>query len=201
VLPGGLQEVPCDGRVADGGGVVDPEHCGEVERVGTVGEGFFELPVNAEALEGRGQSAAGFGQPVLADRPGGHGGLLVDDQVRVGGAGPSAVAVLEPGQQQVAGQVIERAGPAGDGQAPVAEVDVVEVEFPDGLGPGRVDGGQRDRQAGSGRDGRGGGLSDLSQLERLDEVQWPQADADAAGGIGEDRAGLLAVARTASAAR
>src|SRR5260221_8909100 len=58
-----------DGRVADGGGVVDPEYRGEVQRVGAAGEGFVELPVDPEALEGGGQSAAGFGQPVLADGP------------------------------------------------------------------------------------------------------------------------------------
>ena len=125
-----------------------PEDGGEVEGVGAAGEGFLELPVGAEAFEGGGEAAACLGQPVLADRPGGHGGLLVDDQVRVGGAGPAAGPVLEPGQQQVAGQVIERAGPAGDGQPPVAEVDVVEVKFADGLGPGGVDGGQGEREAG-----------------------------------------------------
>ncbi len=98
----------CDGGVAAGGGVVEAEHGGEVEGVGAAGEGFFELPVGAEALQGGGQAAACFGEPVLADGPGGHGGLLVDDQVGVGGAGPAVAAVLEPGQEQVAGQVIER---------------------------------------------------------------------------------------------
>src|SRR5260370_14964444 len=138
---GGVQELPGDVRVPDRVCVVDPEHGGEVERVGTAGEGFLELPVDAETLEGGGQAAAGFGQPVLADGPGGHGGLLVDDQVRVGGARPPVAAVLVPAQQQAAGQVIERPDPAGNGQSPVADVDVVEVQVPDGLGPGRVPGG------------------------------------------------------------
>jgi hypothetical protein len=48
----------------------------------------------------------------------------------------------------VAGQVIERAGPAGDDRPPVADVDVGEVKFADGLGAGRVDSGQGEREAG-----------------------------------------------------
>src|SRR5262245_15204681 len=97
VLFGGcLQELACDGRVADGGGVIEPEHGGEVQGVRTAGEGFLELPVGAEALEGGSEAPAAFGQPVLADRPGGHGGLLVDDQVQVGGAWPAAAAVVKP---------------------------------------------------------------------------------------------------------
>ena len=100
------QELVCDGRVADGGGVVDAEHGGEVEGSAAC-EGFLELPVDAQPFQGGGQAAAGFGEPVLADRSGGHGGLLVDDQVRVGGARPPVAAVLEPGQQQLTGQVIQ----------------------------------------------------------------------------------------------
>ena len=127
LLGGGVQELTGDGRVLDGGGVVDPEHGGEVQRVRAVDEGFLELSVDPQALEGGGEAAAGLGQPVLADGAGGHGGLLVEDQVRVGGAGPPVGAVLEPGEQEVAGQVVERTGPAGDDQSPVAENDVVEV--------------------------------------------------------------------------
>jgi hypothetical protein len=55
---GGLQEVAGDGRVLDGGGVVDSEHGGEVQGVGVVGEGFFELPVDAEPFEGGCEAAA-----------------------------------------------------------------------------------------------------------------------------------------------
>src|SRR5260370_34001589 len=89
VLPGGgFQELTGDGRVPDRGCVVDPEHGGEVQRVATAGEGFLELPVDAETLEGGGQAAAGFGQPVLADGAGGHGGLLVVEPGRVGGCPP-----------------------------------------------------------------------------------------------------------------
>ncbi len=181
LLGGGLQELACDGRVLDGGGVVDPEHGGEVERAGAVGEGFLELPVDAKPFEGGGEAAACLGQPVLADRPGGHGGLLVDDQVRVGGAGPAAAAVLQPGQEQAFGQVVERAGPARNDQPPVAGVDVVEMKFADGLGPGGVDGGQGDREAGGRCDGGSRGLVYLGGLQRLDEDQGTLAVVDAAG--------------------
>ena len=58
LLGGGLQELAGDGRVLDGGGVVDPEHGGEVQGVGAAGEGFLELPVDAEPFEGGGQAAA-----------------------------------------------------------------------------------------------------------------------------------------------
>ena len=97
-------------------------------------------------------------------------------------------------RSRLAGQVVERAGPARDDQPPAAEVDVAEMKFPDGLGPGGVDGGQCDREAGGRRDGGGCGLVYLGGLQRLDEVQRPLAVADAAGGIAEDRAGLLGVA-------
>ena len=114
--------------------------------------------------------------------------------MRVGGAGPAAAAVLQPGQEQARGQVVERAALARDDQPPVAEVDVAEMQFPDGPGPGGVDGGQRDREAGGGRDGGGCSLVYLGGLQRLDEDQGPLAVAEAAGGVAEDRAGLLAVA-------
>src|ERR1700733_5296754 len=82
VLPGGgVQELAGDGRVTDSCGVVDAEHGGGVEGGGAAGEGFFELPVSAQALQGGSEPAASFGQPVLADGPGGQGGLLVDDQM------------------------------------------------------------------------------------------------------------------------
>ena len=57
LLGGGFQQLACDGGVADGGGVVEPEYDGEVEGVGAAGEGFLELPVGVEALEGGGEAA------------------------------------------------------------------------------------------------------------------------------------------------
>lgn len=94
----------------------------------------------------------------------------------------------------MSGQIVEWAGPAGQRHAPVAEVDIAEVQFPDGLGAGGVDGGQGEGQAAGRSDGRGGGLVDVVGGEGLDEVQGPLADADAAGGVPEYPAGLLAVA-------
>ena len=55
---GGFLVLACDGCVLDGGGVAGPEHGGEVEGVGAAGEGFLELPVDAEPLEGGRQPAA-----------------------------------------------------------------------------------------------------------------------------------------------
>src|SRR5258708_14238456 len=86
LLGGGIQELACDGGIADGDGVVDAEHGGEGEGVGAAGKGFFELPVAARALEGGSEAAACRGQPVLADRSGGHGGVLGADPVPAGGA-------------------------------------------------------------------------------------------------------------------
>jgi hypothetical protein len=60
----------------------------------------------------------------------------------VGGAGPAGSPVAEPVEDHLAGEVVQRPGAAGDGQPPVAEADVVELEFADRLGPGGVDGGQ-----------------------------------------------------------
>jgi len=56
-----------------------------------------------------------------------------------------------------------------------------------------VHGSQCEREPGGGRDGGRGGRGDLAGLERLDECQRPLAGAQAAGGIGENPAGLLAV--------
>ena len=46
-----IHELPGRGRVADRGGLADAEHDREVERVGPVGEGLFELPVDAQLLQ------------------------------------------------------------------------------------------------------------------------------------------------------
>ena len=44
-------------RVADGGGLVDVEDLGEVQRVEPGGDGFLELAVDPELLEGGGEAA------------------------------------------------------------------------------------------------------------------------------------------------
>jgi hypothetical protein len=45
-----LQKLSCRVRVADGGLFVDAEDESEVERVGAVGEGLFELAVFGQRL-------------------------------------------------------------------------------------------------------------------------------------------------------
>jgi hypothetical protein len=44
------------------------------------------------------------------------------------------------------GEVVQWPGPAGDGEPPVAEVDVVDLQLAYCLGPRGVDGGQREDQ-------------------------------------------------------
>lgn len=99
------------------------------------------------------------------------------------------------------GQIVEWAGLAGEGQAPVAEVEVVEVELADGLGASRVDGGQSKCEAGGRCEGCGRGLVYLLGQQRLDEVQRSPADVDTQGGVIEDPAGLLAVAKQGTKGR
>ena len=101
-----------------------------MQRVGADGEGFLELPVDAEPFQGGGLPAQRrLGEVAGADGLGAVGAVLVDQQVRVGGAGPAGGPVGEPLEQDLAGEVVERAGPAGDGDPPVAEVDVVEADL------------------------------------------------------------------------
>jgi hypothetical protein len=47
-----LEKLACGRRVADRGRLVDDEHRGQVRRVGPVGEGFFQLPVDAQLFQG-----------------------------------------------------------------------------------------------------------------------------------------------------
>src|SRR6266567_9539569 len=72
VGPGGEEQAGVLG-VADGGLGVEAEHCCQVQRVGPVGEGFLELPVDAEPFQGRGLAAEfGLGVVDRADWPGAH---------------------------------------------------------------------------------------------------------------------------------
>ena len=48
----GRNELPRGVGVADRGLLVDAEHQGEVQRVSSVGEGFLELAVHAQPIEG-----------------------------------------------------------------------------------------------------------------------------------------------------
>ena len=73
--------------------------------------------------------------------------------------------------------------------AAVAEVDVVEAEIADGLGPGGVDRGQcEDDPDGRVGLGRGDGLVDVVGLQRQDRSRGVPADTDPDGGVAEDRA-------------
>ena len=83
------------------------------------------------------------------------GAHLVDQQVRVGRGGPAGAPVVEPLEQDLAGQVIERAGPAADDDPPVAQVDVIEADLADRLDAGSVHRGEDQDQPGG---GSGGGL-------------------------------------------
>ncbi|AGP61497.1 hypothetical protein M271_50710 [Streptomyces rapamycinicus NRRL 5491] len=55
-------------RVADGGLLIDSEDEREVEWVGAVGEGLFELSVDAEPFQGGGEVAGCPGGPEFAGR-------------------------------------------------------------------------------------------------------------------------------------
>jgi hypothetical protein len=126
-----------------------------VERVGAGCEGLVELAVDAELLEGDAEAAEGAGEPVLADGAGGHRGLVVDDEVGTGGAGPALAPPGEPFGDELPGRVVERAGLSGDGDPPVAEGEV-----PDGVGAQGVDGGQGEGEPGGRGDGGRDGPSD-----------------------------------------
>ena len=62
------QELAGAGSVTDGGRVVEAEHHGEVERVGAVGKGFLELPVDAQPVQG-GRESSQASQPSVAGGP------------------------------------------------------------------------------------------------------------------------------------
>lgn len=76
-----FQQRPCGVRVANRGLRIESEDLGEVEGVGAMDEGFFELPVHAELFQGGGLAAKRCGQGDRADRAGAQGGELVDQQV------------------------------------------------------------------------------------------------------------------------
>jgi hypothetical protein len=148
VGPGGEEQAGVLG-VADGGLGVEAEHCCQVQRVGPVGEGFLELPVDAEPFQGGGLAAEfGLGEVDRADWPGAHRRVLVDEQVRVGGVWPAGAPVAEPVEQDLVGEFVDRADPSGDGEPAVAHVDVVELDGADGAGAGGVDRGEHEHQPG-----------------------------------------------------
>lgn len=121
--------------------------------------------------------AAGFG-----------GGLVVDQQVEVRGVRPPVSPVLRPVQQQLQGEVVERAYASGDGQPAVAEVDVVEHERGDLGGPGGVHRGEGEDEPRCRGGGRRDGPVDLGGTEQLQHAVLVLTDLDPAGRVAEDQA-------------
>ena len=65
---GGLsQQRPCGVRVAHRGLLVESEYLGEIERIGPVGQGLFELPVDAEPRPVRASLSANGCEGVVVD--------------------------------------------------------------------------------------------------------------------------------------
>ncbi|MFB6782709.1 hypothetical protein ACFCX0_36420 [Streptomyces sp. NPDC056352] len=96
LFSGLFQQRPRGVRVANRGLHIESEDLGEVEGVGAMDEGLFELPVDAELFQGGGLAAKQCGQGDRADRAGAQGGELVDQQVRVSGVGPAVASVVQP---------------------------------------------------------------------------------------------------------
>jgi hypothetical protein len=125
--------------------------------------------------------------------PGLKRGLLAEDDMRVGGVRPARAPVAEPVEQDLPGEVVERANAAADGEPPVTELNVVEAQFADGLGAGRVNRCKNEGQPGCGR-GRGRhAVADLFRLQREDNAVVLAAGPDAGGRVTEDGSGLLAM--------
>jgi hypothetical protein len=175
------------GGVADGGLFVQAEHDRQVQRVGSVGQCFFQLPVDAQSFQSGDQAPGSVGDPDLADRPGLHRALLVDDQMRVRGVGPARPAVLQPAENRPAGEFVQGACMASDDDAAVAQVDVVQQQLADGLRACGVDRGQGQGEPRH-RGIRGGdGLANVVRLKRLGDPVGLSADADPGRWVAEDR--------------
>ena len=74
------------------------------------------------------------------------------------------------------GELVERAGASGNGEAPIAEIDIVELQGADRAGAGCMDGGQREDQAVGWASSTGGCALDLTGFQRLDELRDPVAN-------------------------
>jgi hypothetical protein len=104
------QQCPGGGGVVHSGQLRDPEHGRQVQRVAAAGQRLVELTVDAHLLQRHRKAAEAQVAPPVADRTGLVGGLLADEQVPVGGVREAGVALIKPGQQQAAGQLIQRPG-------------------------------------------------------------------------------------------
>lgn len=121
--------------VADRGRGIDAEHGGKVQAIGAVGEGLFELPIDAEPLQ-RGGQPTQTQQPCRADGVGFARGSGTDHQAPVRGVGPTPPTVIKPAGNDLEDQVVQRPRKAGDGQMAVTEIDVVELQAADRRGAG-----------------------------------------------------------------
>jgi hypothetical protein len=184
------QEVAGDARVLAGGAVGDAEHQGQVQRVRPAGQCLVQDPVAADALDA---DAVGLEVEVdvaLADGRVPEGGPVRDQDVPVESVRPGGAAVVQPRPQRLLAEVADPLGVAGDGDAPVGQVQVVQRECADRLPTGGVDGGQGDDQP---LPRVGDGLLDRPDLV---VAQWQQAGLRAGGlqplgGVGQDQAALL----------
>src|SRR6266849_5065389 len=111
----------------------DAEYAYEVDGVGGV-PGLVEDAVLAEFGRAEPQRPEDAGHDHAGDRREGvhDGGLLADQQVGVGGAGPAAVPFAEPGAGEGVGELVGVEGVAGqlppDGQRPGWQVEVFQEE-------------------------------------------------------------------------
>src|SRR5262249_41363179 len=140
------QEVAGDAYVLAGGALGDAEHQGQAQRVRTAGQRLVQDPVAADALDADAVRLEGPGDVAPADGRVPEGGLMRDQEVPVGGVRAGGATVGQPGPQRLVAEVAESLGVAGDGDAPVGQVEVVQGEGADRLPAGGVDGGQGDDQ-------------------------------------------------------
>lgn len=190
----GCKKLPCRFGIAYCGFGCEAEDNGEMERVGAVSKGFFELPVSAQPFEGGDLAVECRGDPGAAGRGCCQCCLAVDDHVGVGGGWPLDASVVQPLDQGLVGEFVERAGPAGDSQTTVAKVEVGQAQGTDGAYACGVHGGKGENQSVGGTGGGGDRSLDVACGERLVHLACLFVAADAAGGVSEYRAVLLAEA-------
>ncbi|MEU9367074.1 hypothetical protein AB0D71_20565 [Streptomyces avermitilis] len=98
---------------------------------------------------------------------------------------------LQPFRRDLKGELVQSAGAAINGRAPVADVEIVELEAADRRRPCRVDRGEGEDQPVGGVGDGGYGTVDVLGLQGLDDAFLTLADLDAAGRTLEDGAVLL----------
>ena len=196
---GGLQELPGDGRVPDGGAGSRPKMAARCRGSAPVARASSSWRSTRSRSRVAAWPRQGGVEPVLAGRPGAHGGLLVDDQVRVGGAGPSARRVSSQARSRRAVRSSSGRGRPPEEQPAAAQVGVAEEKGADGAAAGGVDGGQGHDEAGGRRDGGGDGLVDVVLAQRLQHGGGRDAGRPGRPGWGRGRScRLTGRTRTAS---